>query len=68
MHTLPPTESPNSAPCAAVQVHFDAKLDSVNAYIGKYRLAHPQATKREACMEGLRKRGLLSALPASLRK
>lgn len=66
--SLPDEIRPRSVPCAAVErvlVEHEAK---VYAWVEKYRAAHPGASAREACLEGLRKKGIINMLPKSLKK
>lgn len=57
-----------SVPSPALARAFAEKLDKVEAYVAKYQAKHPGATKRDACMALMRKKGWLTMLPEALRK
>lgn len=50
----------------ALELRFKKKLDEVNSYIDAYRKHHPGTTKREACLEYMREKGIIGALPKHL--
>lgn len=68
IESLPPAEQPRSSPSVAVSRAIESKLVEVNAFVEKFRIANPGATARDACLEGLRKRGLLSMLPKTVKR
>lgn len=55
-------------PSAEVSRAYGRKLDEINAYVERYRHEHPDATKCTACLAYLKERGLMGALPNSLRR
>lgn len=68
VRTVVPRQDFKSAPQAATARAFAEKLREVNAYVEKYQQQHPGASKREACLEGLKRKGLSNIVPAHIRK
>lgn len=46
---------------------YRARVREVEQYVERYRLKFPRSTKRDACLEYLKVKGLLGLVPEKLR-